>query len=257
MNPEISVVSPLYRSADHVERLLGRLRSTMPVLAGSWEVVLVDDHCPEHSAARAAEHLLGKEPVRILRLDRNVGQLAAIGIGLRQARGDILVVMDADLQDRPEDIAVLVGTLRDSEVDVVTAGRRGIYTTRGRRLTAAIFRRARPVLPRGRVPADAGLFLAARRDVIDRFLALEDPRLHAVSGLARVGAAMTSTPVSRAARVGGASGYSWWRRLGVATSALAAVTPLFPIVRALDRRRWSPPGITWLTEEQHLSESAR
>jgi glycosyltransferase involved in cell wall biosynthesis len=257
VNPEVSVVSPLYRSADDVDQLLGRLRNGMPVLAGSWEVVLVDDHCPEQSGSNAVGHLLPRESVRILRLDRNVGQLAAVNIGLRHARGDILVIMDADLQDRPEDIAVLVNTLRNSAVDVVTAGRSGIYTTQGRRLTAGIFRRARTILTRGRVPADAGLFLAARREVIDRLLALDDPNLHAVSGLATVGATMISTPVRRAARVGSASGYSWWQRLAVAMSALVAVTPLFPIVRAVDRRRWSPPGITWLTEERDVSESTK
>jgi len=255
VNPEVSVVSPLYRSATHVEELLGRLRTILPVLAGSWELVLVDDHCPEQSASNAVEHLLANESVRILRLDRNVGQLAAVNIGLREARGDILVIMDADLQDRPEDVAVLVNALRNSDVDVVAAGRSGIYTTRGRRVTAGIFRRARTILTRGRVPADAGLFLAVRREVIDRLLALDDPKLHPVSGLERVGATMISTPLRRAARVGSASGYSWWRRLAVAMSALVAVTPLFPIVRAVDRRRWSPPGITWLTEERNVSES--
>lgn len=257
MSTELSIVSPLYRTSEHVVSLIGRLRATVQPLTASWELILVDDRCPERSGSIAAAQRLPGERVRVLSLDRNVGQLAAVNIALGEIDGDLVVVMDADLQDRPEDVAVLVDTLRNSNVDVVAAGRSGSYTSGGRHLTAKLFRRVRTILTRGRVPADAGLFLAARRAAIDRVLALDDPKLHPVSGLARVGATMISVPVERATRDGGGSGYSWWRRLRVAASALAAVTPMFPVVRALDRRRWSPPALIWLTEGGQVAEPIR
>lgn len=246
MTESISVVSPLYRSTHTVEALITRLGAVLPALAAAWEIVLVDDHCPDDSG-RAAAALVGPgDPVRIVLLDRNVGQLAAVNLGLAAATGDIVVIMDADLQDRPEDVATLVDGLRHGGAGVVTAGRSGRYTTAGRDRTARLFRRTRYLVTLGRVPADAGLFLAARRTVIERVLALDDPVMHPISGMARVGARIASVPIERVPRHVGTSGYTWRRRLAVATRALLSATPLFPLVRTVDRRRWRDPGQTWL-----------
>jgi polyisoprenyl-phosphate glycosyltransferase len=249
MSDTISVVIPLFRSSAHARELLERIRLVVPGVADDWELVLVDDHCPHDSGLAAAGLLHPGDPVRISRLDRNVGQLAAVNLGLAATTGEVVVVMDGDLQDRPEDIPILVEALRNGDSDVVAAGRSGRYTSPGRDRTARWFRWTRSALTLGRVPADAGLFLAARRSAIDRVLALGDPMIHPISGLARVHARITSIPIERSARSEGTSGYSWRRRLGVATSALAAATPLFPLVRTVDRHRWTPPGQHWLTNE--------
>ncbi|GMQ86401.1 MAG: hypothetical protein BMS9Abin07_1978 [Acidimicrobiia bacterium] len=246
----LSVVSPLYRSRTQVGDFLGRLRSTLDDLDTAWEIVLVDDSCPDESGLAAARSATADSRTRVVRLDRNVGQVAAVIIGLGCARGDVVVVLDADLQDQPEDVAVLFNRLAADGSDAVAAGRSGRYTTRGRRATAGLFRTVRSALTLGRVPRDAGLFLAARREVIDRVLALDDPEVHLVSGLARVGATMSSVPVERQPRPVGSSGYSWPKRISIAAGALAAVTPLYPILRRQRRRSWSPPALGWLTEER-------
>lgn len=241
MSEGVSLVCPLFRSTEHVSGLIDRVRTVLPDVADVWELVLVDDNCPDASGAAAAALVQPHEPILIVGLDRNVGQLAAVNIGLACANLDVVVIMDADLQDRPEDIATLVEALREGDADVVAAGRTGSYTTTGRNRTARMFRRVRHWLTMGRIPADAGLFLAARRSVVERLLALDDPLLHPVSGLARVGATIDSIPIERSTRDHGSSGYSWRRRLAVAAAALAAVTPLFPLMRFIDRWGWEAP----------------
>lgn len=254
MRETVSVVSPLYRSSEQTVELIQRVRNVMPAVSDAWELILIDDHCPDDSGPVAAAFVNPDEPVVVVRLDRNVGQLAAVNIGLATAIGDIVVIIDADLQDRPEDIAVLVSALRSGDMDVVAAGRAGTYTTSGRSRTARAFRRVRHWLSFGRIPADAGLFLAARRDTVERLVDLGDPLLHPVSGMARVGARIESVPLDRSARTGGASGYSWHRRLAVAAAALAVVTPLFPLVRRIDAWRWRAPGLVRLGSAAHSQQ---
>jgi glycosyltransferase involved in cell wall biosynthesis len=248
----LSLVTSLYRSRTHLGEFLERLRMTLDDLDTPWEILLIDDACPEQSGVAAAELVTPGESIRILRLDRNVGQLAAIMIGLGESRGDVVVVIDSDLQDRPEDVSVLYKRLWSGDDDVVAAGRKGLYTTGLRRFTARLFRTTRAALTLGRVPRDAGLFLAARRPMIDRVLALGDPKLHLVSGLARVGASITSVSTEREPRKTGESGYAWWQRIVLAGGALVDVTPLYPLARRNRRRRWSPPASTSLTTSQDV-----
>jgi hypothetical protein len=101
----------------------------------------------------------------------------------------------------------------------------------------------------GRVPSDAGLFLAAKRTAIDRVLALDDPEIHLVSGLARVRASIVSIKVARSERPTGHSTYSWWRRGRLAAGALIEVTPMYAGMRRARRRRWEAPGSLWLDQE--------
>jgi dolichol-phosphate mannosyltransferase len=248
--PRISVVSALYRTAGTAAELVARLRRALDRIGLPWEIVLIDDACPQNSS----EQVVGSdERLRIYRLSRNVGQLSALLIGLELARGATIVVLDSDLQDDPADIERLVKVL-DSGCDVGVAGRRGRYTSVLRRFTGIAFRRIRSVLALGRIPPDAGLFFAARSTAIDRLLALNDPGVHPLSGLAIGRVTTVSVPIQRAARRSGRSSYSVVRRIQVATVALLEVTPLYPIVRKLRRRRWQPPAVSPVSTARRTSE---
>ncbi len=256
MTIKLSVVSPLYRCRREVPEFLERLRLVLESCAdtgewapGEWEVVLVDDHCPESSGSAAvAAWPTCLSGLRVIRLDRNAGQQAALWMGLRSVSGETVVVLDADLQDRPEDLVVLLGGLRPG-VEVVSAGRSGHYTTAGRRFTAWVFRHMRTVLTRGRLPSDAGLFMAARGVVVGRMLALDDPGVHLLTGLSRVGASVDTIPVERRRRASGASAYSGWRRLALGLAALLDCTPAYPFTRWVRRRTWREPRPVTLTPQ--------
>jgi glycosyltransferase involved in cell wall biosynthesis len=237
----ISVVIPLYRSRHELPDLLARTQAVLTAMEGTWELILVDDACPDATGALAHD-LPITGSVRLLELDRNLGQHAALQIGLREAQGECIALLDGDLQDRPEDLPQLCAAL-GPDVDVVCAGRRGHYTSPVRGLTGRLLRVVRFLLSRGRIPADAGLFLVARREAALRVLALEDPGVNLLSAFAHTGARISSEPIERAPREAGTSAYRGVVRLRVGLASLGDATPLHPILRQLRRRRWHPPNV--------------
>lgn len=232
MTAAVSIVLPLYRTRGTLPELLDRLITACP-----WPLrfVLVDDACPEGSAELVTSRF-ARLPGRLVTLDQNVGQYAAVLAGLRLADPGITVVMDADLQDAPEQVPTLVQRLRDNpEVDLVCAGRRGHYERAGRRFTARVYRRTLWALTGGRVPADAGMFSAISDPGRRRILALGDHAAPLLPAAARAGLRVESLPLPRSTRPVGRSSTTSARRVRAGLSALATVTPAQPLVT-----RWSP-----------------
>ena len=149
-----------------------------------------------------------------------MGQHAAALAGLARARGAWAVVLDGDLQDPPEAIPELLDAGRAAGVPVVFAGRRGRYESRARLLTSRVYKRTLALV--AGVPADAGIFMALERSVVERLVALDGrrrPSLVAMVGCLRV--PMISIPVERAARPSGRSSYGPLGRLRLGVRAIA------------------------------------
>jgi polyisoprenyl-phosphate glycosyltransferase len=109
----ISVVSPIYGCKECLFELYDRLVKTLSQITENFEIILVNDACPQASWERIAM-LCAKDPrVKGINLSRNFGQHYAITAGLDHATGDWVVVMDCDLQDRPEEIIKLYNKALD------------------------------------------------------------------------------------------------------------------------------------------------
>jgi glycosyltransferase involved in cell wall biosynthesis len=215
----LSVVLPVFRTRAMLPELQRRLGVVLDALGRPWELVFVDDACPEGSAASLAALAAADPRVRAVSLPRNVGQQRAVLAGLAHARGHVVVTMDADLQDPPEAIPRLLALL-DAGAAGAFAGRRGRYQSRGRLLTSRLFKRTMARLCG--VPDDAGLFVAMRRPLVERVLAAaaRGGRPHLVAMIGCSGLPLVSTPVERAARPSGRSAYTASRRLRSAADAL-------------------------------------
>ena len=128
MAPELSVIVPSYNEEENVPLLAEELRKELSA-AGleSWEVIFVDDGSADATAARAREEAKRSPDgrFRLVRLTDNCGESAATEAGLRSARGEILVVMDCDLQNPPGDIPKLLEPIRRGEADCVCGWRAG------------------------------------------------------------------------------------------------------------------------------------
>jgi glycosyltransferase involved in cell wall biosynthesis len=130
--PRLSVVAPLFNEAPTVAELHARLTATLRATGQPYEIVLVDDGSTD-GTGEALERL-GREDaaVRVVRLARNYGQTAALEAGFDHARGEVVVAIDGDLQNQPEDIPRLLAVL-DQGYDVVSGwrvNRHGSYWTR-------------------------------------------------------------------------------------------------------------------------------
>ena len=105
----ISVVLPVYRNAEVLAALHARLVRVLEGEAAELEMIFVDDACPAGSGAVLDQLARRDTRVRVIRHERNQGQRLAVWHGLEAARGEIVITMDADLQDPPEAIPLLLG----------------------------------------------------------------------------------------------------------------------------------------------------
>jgi dolichol-phosphate mannosyltransferase len=122
MSAEISVISPVYCCADCLRTLCARLAETLSALNKSYEIILVDDASPDDAWPILRELCAGDSRIKAIALSRNFGQHYAIAAGIEHAVGRWVVVLDCDLQDRPEEISRLYAKAQEG-FDVVFAER--------------------------------------------------------------------------------------------------------------------------------------
>jgi glycosyltransferase involved in cell wall biosynthesis len=120
--PEISIVIPLLNEVENVQPLYIALKMAMKKMRRSWEVIFVDDGSTDGTYELLKKLYLNEEGLCVVKLRRNFGQTAAMTAGFDHARGEIIVCLDGDLQNDPQDIAQLVNKL-DEGYDVVSGWR--------------------------------------------------------------------------------------------------------------------------------------
>ena len=139
MDPVISVVIPLLNEEESLEELHERLGATLTELGEPYEILFVDDGSTDRSP-RVIQRLAEADPrVGFVRLRRNFGKSAALDAGFRRARGDVVITMDADLQDDPAEIPRLVATLRERDLDLVSGWKRTRHDPKGKTVPSKVF----------------------------------------------------------------------------------------------------------------------
>jgi glycosyltransferase involved in cell wall biosynthesis len=120
--PKLSVVIPLYNEGDSVASLQQQLRAALPALALPYEIIVVDDGSRDASWEKLRAWHESDPHLKVIRFRRNFGQTAAFAAGFDLARGDVVVTLDADLQNDPADIALLLDKINQG-YDVVSGWR--------------------------------------------------------------------------------------------------------------------------------------
>lgn len=209
--PEVSVVVPLYNEVGGVRPLYEALVSALTDTVSSFEIVLVDDGSSDDTFDGAAGLTRQDPRVRVVKLQSNFGQTAALHAGIARARGNVLVTMDGDLQNDPRDIPRLLAKLREG-YDVVAgyrANRKDGYFTRNipSRVANWLVRRAA-----GADIIDNGCALRAyRADVIQQFPMYSDMHRLLPTLLALTGVRMAQLEVLHHPRRYGTSSYGFGR----------------------------------------------
>jgi glycosyltransferase involved in cell wall biosynthesis len=115
---KLSVIIPVYNEVQNIEEILKRVHAT----ALAWEIVVVDDDSQD-GTRDLLQKMDGKDGLRVILHDRNQGKGAAVRTGLQAARGDILLIQDADLEYSPHDYPVLLQPIEEGIADVVYGSR--------------------------------------------------------------------------------------------------------------------------------------
>ena len=228
--PELSVVVPVFRNAATLAELARRVNIVGQDLGGDYELLFVDDASPDGSAQIIADLATRERSVRGIVLAKNVGQYRAVQIGLQHTLGEWVAVLDADLQDPPEAIPVLLEHAREG-YQVVFAGRRGDYQAGHRMLSSAWYKRGQSLICG--VPNDAGMYMLLGRSAVDRLLSLQGvDGLSLVISVGLANLSRCSVPVARDVRAVGGSAYSSWQRVRIGMRNLTGAA----------RWRWWPGG---------------
>jgi undecaprenyl-phosphate 4-deoxy-4-formamido-L-arabinose transferase len=206
---EVSVIVPIWNEAPTLDELCERLCATMQRLRKSYEVIFVDDGSTDESASILKELYAQYAAVKVIRFNRNYGQHIAVFAGLERARGEIVVTLDGDLQNPPEEIPKLLEKIQEG-YDVVGGQRLSRQDPLGRRLPSwLISRLASQVV--GVDMRDYGSMLRAyRRSVVEQLLHCRDRTLYIPALANAFAASAAEVPVAHQRRASGRSKYNFF-----------------------------------------------
>ena len=170
---DISVVIPVYGCRASLVELTQRLEATLSKIASSYEVILVNDACPENSWEVIKKLALSDPCIKGIDLSRNFGQIRAITAGLNYAEGEWVVVMDCDLQDSPEEITGLYRKAQEG-YDVVFSRRAQRKAAIRTKLSSRIFAWLYGYLTGGALDSSVGNFSISRKLVMDSYKRMGD-----------------------------------------------------------------------------------
>lgn len=176
---KLSIVIPVYNGKDSLVELVERLKEACK--SYDWELILVDDSCPEKSWDLILE--LAKTESRVIgvKLSRNFGQHQAITAGLSESSGDYVVVMDCDLQDRPEYIPDMVNQLVISNSDILFTKKRNRRHSFFKNISAKVFNLIFNYFVANKLmysDQSIGNFSVLTRKVVNEYLKFKDTHRH-------------------------------------------------------------------------------
>jgi glycosyltransferase involved in cell wall biosynthesis len=220
-NLRLSVVIPIHNEADVIPTLLDRLSLVSRKLPVTMELLFIDDGSQDNSVALLLEGRHRHPHIRVLSLSRNFGKEAAVTAGLNHARGDAVILMDADLQDPPELIPQMFNEWRKG-TDVVLMKRRSRAGESWlKRTTASLFYRLINRISDAPIPVDTGDFRLMSRRTIDALNRLPERNRYLKGMFAWVGMPTVTLEFDRDPR---AAGHSKWNYFKLAQLAIEGIT---------------------------------
>jgi glycosyltransferase involved in cell wall biosynthesis len=211
----VSLVVPVFNEADNLRSLYDEVAAILANAGFEAEILCIDDGSRDRSFAILAELAAADRRLKVIRLRRNFGQTAAMAAGFAAARGEVVIPLDADLQNDPADIPKLLAKL-DEGYDVVSGWRR-------ERRDGFLFRRLPSLIANGLISRMTGVHLndygctlkAYRREVLERINLYGELHRFVPALASQVGARVTEIPVNHRPRRAGASKYGIDRTLRV------------------------------------------
>jgi glycosyltransferase involved in cell wall biosynthesis len=228
MPVKYSIVAPIYNELENLPELHRRVREAMLKMKATWELILVDDGSSDGSTERILELAKQDQHIRAVIFARNFGHQVAITAGWDYARGDAVVIIDADLQDPPEVIPDLIAKWAEGfeVVYAVRAEREG--ETWFKKTTAALFYRIVHRITDVKIPVDTGDFRLMDRKVVEVLKTMREKHRFPRGMSAWVGFRQIGVPYKRAARQFGVTKYPFSKMVKLALNAITGFS-YFPL----------------------------
>ena len=204
--PELSVVIPVFNEAPNLEKLYARLVATLEEFGRSFEIVFVDDGSTDGSLEMLRELHQKDGRVRVVCLARNFGQNPALFAGFAHVRGDIVAMLDADLQNPPEELPKLVLKIEEG-YDMVNGRRVGRQDTFFRKASSKLLNYVVRKVTKVNISDNGCSLKAFRREVVERFALYTHRSRYLPVEAAWLGARIAEVDVAHSERTKGESKY--------------------------------------------------
>ena len=229
MKYSLSVVVPIYNDEEVIAELLRRLTAVLQSLVSDYEIILIDDGSRDRSWTIMQDERAQRDHLRIARLSRNFGQQNAIAAGLSLTTKDLIVLMDSDLQDRPEDIPVLIDALlADPEATMAIAQWQERKDSRMKKAVSRLFQTVSNKITDIHQMPRLGIFRVMKKSVVEELRNFPERTATAVSLLYFIGHKYVAVPLKRDARFAGKSGYNLRKMLALTFARIFSFS-MFPI----------------------------
>lgn len=209
--PEISVLVPVLDEAATIHELTSRIASVLDGLGRSFEIVFVDDGSRDGTPERIREEHERDPRVKLIRLRRNFGKAAALSAGIEHSRGEIVITIDGDLQDIPEEIPHLLQKLENEDLDLVSGWKRRRQDSLSKRAQSLVFNWATRRLAQVDLHDFNCGFKAYRREVLEQISVYGELHRYIPVLASRRGFAIGEIQVHHEPRRHGQSKYGWSR----------------------------------------------
>lgn len=212
MSVGVSLVVPVYNERDNLEAAVERSKAVLEELGRAWELILVDDGSDDGSDELLDRLAGADERLMVLHFERNCGQTAALDAGFTSSRGDLVAILDADLQTFPEDLPELIRTLESADVAAVVGVRAERHDSPWKRFSSWFANGVRNRLTSEDI-VDTGCPLKVFRGDAIRAVTLYDGMHRFLPTLLKLdGHRVVQVPVRHAERRAGQSKYGTWDR---------------------------------------------
>jgi dolichol-phosphate mannosyltransferase len=220
-NMDISIVAPVYNEEENLPILISQLVDVLNLLGRSYEMIFVDDASTDRSRSVLKEMVSKVPQIRILGFKKNCGETVAGAAGFKAARGDVVITIDADLQNDPKDIPMMLDYLK--EYDMVTGWREKRDDSWVKRVTSKIANGIRNSLS-GEMIRDSGCtYRAYRRECLENIRLYKGMHRFMPTLVKMEGFRVIEVPIAHHPRQFGVSKYTTWNRMWRAFVDLLAV----------------------------------
>ena len=219
---KISIVSAVYRSGDSVNDFVDALTKVLSGITQDFEIVLVDDCSPDNSWSYIEQNCSKDSRIVGLRLARNFGQQIAVSVGIKHAKGDYVVVMDADLQNPPEAIHEIVAELEKGNDVVYTVSKtRNNLSTR---ITSALFWYLLTNVFKTKIVRNQLMMKGLSRRLVDVYNSYSEMTRTVAGIINDIGMKYTVIEVQNRKRTKGKSNYNFLKRFNLMIDVVLSIT---------------------------------
>jgi len=219
---DLSVVIPIFNEEDNIPELYERLSNALQML-GSYEIIFIDDGSVDNSLSLLKKIAAKDQSVRVIKFSRNYGQHPAMKAGFRHARGNYIVLMDADLQDNPEDIGILYSKIKEG-YDIVFSQIKNVERSIFKKANSMLFHYVFSKVSGATNPANIGTFRIFTRKVLKSINSYEERGIIYGPLMASIGYRSAYVELIKNRRSKGDTHYSLFKLLRMALDSLSTYT---------------------------------